>query len=61
MSKYECKKSLKRKSGKTEVQYAANVETTVFAIDVTPIRCLADYFQVHSIMGMDDGISGCKT
>ena len=61
MSKYERKKSRKRESDKAEIQYAANVEAKISAVDVTPVCHLVDCFQVHSVMGMDNGISGCET
>ena len=55
MSEYECEKSSERESDKTEVQHAFNVETAISATDVTPFCCLADCFQVHSVVGMDNG------
>ena len=37
------------------------METALAACDVSTICNLADYFQVHSTVGMDHGISGGKT
>lgn len=58
---HECEKSAKRKSDETKVQYAAYVQTAVSVVDVASVCHLADYFQVHTPLGLDDGISGCET
>ena len=61
MSRHECKKISKRDSGQAEVQRTAYVEAAVSVIDVGPVRCVADRFQVHSPLGMDDGVPGGET
>ena len=52
------RRSAKREGCETEVQYAAYVQTAVSVIDVAPVCHLADHFQVHSSVGMDDGFPG---
>lgn len=61
MSRHECKKISKRDKGQAEVQRAAYVEAAVSVVDVGSVRCLADRFQVHSPVGMDDGVPGGET
>ena len=61
MAEYECEKGAKRESNQTEVQYAAYVQTAVSVVDVASVCDLADHFQVHTPVGMDDGFSGGKT
>ena len=58
MSRHECKKISKRDGSQTKVQRAAYVEAAVSVIDVGSVRRMADCFQVHSPVGMDDGVSG---
>ena len=58
---HECEKSAKREDYETKVQYAANVQTAVSVVDVASVCDLADHFQVHTPVGMDDGFSGGKT
>lgn len=60
MAEHGCEKSAKGKNYETEVQHAAYVQTAVSAIDVASVCDLADHFQVHSSVGMDDGVSGGK-
>ena len=52
----------KNEKEKRRENYPCNlVETALAACDVSTICNLADYFQVHSTVGMDHGISGGKT
>ena len=61
MSGYECKEKAERKSDQAEIQHAANVETEISVIDVGSLPDLADHFQVHTPVGMDDGVPGGET
>ena len=47
---------------KRRENYPCNlVETALAACNVSTICNLADYLQVYSTLGMDDGVSGGKT
>ena len=49
------------KEKRTENHTCNFVETALAACNVSTICNLADYLQVYSTLGMDDGVSGGKT
>ena len=49
------------KEKRTENRPRNFMETALAACDVSTICNLADYLQVYSTLGMDDGVSGGKT
>ena len=52
----------KNEKEKRRENYPCNlVETALAACNVSTICNLADYLQVYSTLGMDDGVSGGKT
>lgn len=59
---YEAQKGEKSSTGSrtAEIQLETDVETAISADDVSAIFDLADYLQVHTAVGLDDGISGSE-
>ena len=57
---YFDEKEEKRNSSKRKIFLKSHVETEISSVDVGAFRNLAHYLQVHTLVGMDDGIPGGK-
>lgn len=56
----EDEKEEKRNSNKRKIFLESHVEAKISSVDVSAFCDLAHYLQVHTFMGLDDGISGGK-
>lgn len=54
----EKEKEEKRNSSKRKIFLESHVETEISSVDVGAFRNLAHYLQVHTLVGLDDGIPG---